>query len=288
MDITQLNTFIAVAKAGSFTEASERLHITQPAISKRIKTLEERIGSPLFDRLGQRILLTDAGELLLPRATDIVERMNNCLQDIQNLDAHVGGTITLGISHYIGLLRIPPILRAFSQQYPDVQLDIHFYDSETALDNVEQGLLDLAVVTLPNNPSIDTDRFTHEVIWRDELSCVVHQTHPLISEPSLDMAALANYPAILPQFDTVTGKLIQYAFDAHDVQLTAQHPTNNLDNIKVMISTGFSPECWSMLPTLMLKDSGLIELTVEDLAICRDLGVIHSSNKTLSNASKEL
>ncbi|WP_163014523.1 LysR family transcriptional regulator, partial [Pseudomonas viridiflava] len=106
-----LNAFIAIAEIGSFSGAGERLHLTQPAISKRIAGLEQQLNVRLFDRLGREVSLTEAGRALLPRAYQILNVLDDTRRDLTNLTGEISGRLTLATSHHIGLHRLPPVLR---------------------------------------------------------------------------------------------------------------------------------------------------------------------------------
>jgi DNA-binding transcriptional LysR family regulator len=151
MDNQNLKAFITVANCGSFSEAADRLYITQSAISKRIAQLELQIGKKLFDRIARQVSLTEAGKELLPRAQRILKEYENALQAINDLSGKATGTLRLAISHHLGLHRLPPILKQFSQQYPNVSLDIEFMDSEKAYEQVLQGESEVAVITPPQH-----------------------------------------------------------------------------------------------------------------------------------------
>jgi DNA-binding transcriptional LysR family regulator len=108
MDLANLNAFIAIAETGSFSGAGERLHLTQPAISKRIAGLEQQLKVRLFDRLGREVGLTEAGRALLPRAYQILNVLDDTRRALTNLTGEVSGRLTLATSHHIGLHRLPP------------------------------------------------------------------------------------------------------------------------------------------------------------------------------------
>ena len=148
MDNQNLKAFITVAEVGSFSEAADRLYLTQSAISKRIALLEQQIGKRLFDRIARQVSLTEAGNELLPRARRILQEYENALQAINDLSGEASGTLRLAISHHLGLHRLPPILKQFAQQYPNVTLDIEFMDSEKAYEQVLHGDSEVAVITL--------------------------------------------------------------------------------------------------------------------------------------------
>ena len=152
MDIPNLQAFIAIAETGSFSEASEHLYLTQPAISKRIAALEDELDTNLFDRVGRKTQLTEAGRALLPRAQKILLEIEDSRRALQNLSNTVGGVLRFATSHHIGLHRLPPVLRQYSKTFPDVELDIQFMDSEEACRAVEHGEMEMAIVTLPLHP----------------------------------------------------------------------------------------------------------------------------------------
>ena len=124
MDLNSLNTFIAIAETGSFSEAGERLHLTQPAVSKRIAALEQQLNARLFDRVGREVNLTEAGRALLPRAYQLLNVLDDTRRALNNLTGEVSGRLVLATSHHIGLHRLPPLLRAFTRAHPQVALDI--------------------------------------------------------------------------------------------------------------------------------------------------------------------
>src|SRR5690606_37510681 len=118
MDIANLNAFIAIAETGSFSHAADRLHLTQPAVSKRLAALESQLGVRLFDRLGREIGLTEAGRALIPRAYQILSVLDATRRALSNLNGDISGRLFLAPSHHIGLHRLPPLLRAFPRARP--------------------------------------------------------------------------------------------------------------------------------------------------------------------------
>src|SRR5690606_23491304 len=160
-----------------------------------------QVGSPLFDRIGRHISLTQAGLLLLPGARNILQEVTATRRALADLNGEVRGKLSIATSHHIGLHRLPPYLRQFSRQYPEVILDLHFLDSEQAYQDILQGRYDLAIVTL----SQDEDaRITAEPIWQDELCFVAAKNHTLAGAKSLKLAELSPYQAIMPDTSTYT------------------------------------------------------------------------------------
>lgn len=280
MDTQQLDAFVAVAETGSFSIAAERIHLTQPAVSKRVAQLEQQLNCRLFDRIARHTTLTESGKALLPRARAILQSVTDAEQVIHDLSGKITGQLRIAVSHHIGLHRVPDLLRRYSITYPEVVLEMDFMDSEIAYQEVRQGNFDIAVVTLAPEPQ---ERVESCAVWDDPLVLVAASDHPLTKNPSLTAAELCQYPAILPGLSTYTGRIIKQFFDREGSALNISMATNYLETIKIMVSVGFG---WSMLPATMVDDS-LSPLACADLALNRQLGYIHHRERTLSNAAQQ-
>lgn len=278
MDLRALHAFMTVADTGSFSEAANQLHLTQSAVSKRIAALEGDLGCTLFDRIGRRVALTEAGRALLPNARRTLEAAEDGRRAIRNLSGSIAGRLSLGTSHHIGLHRLPSVLQAFHADHPEVELDIRFMDSEQACLAVELGELELAVVTLPLTPMPTLD--TRE-IWPDPLAVVCGPRHPLASAHRPDLAALTRHPAVLPGRGTYTRQTVENALAPLGLELNVTMSTNYLETIKMLVSIGLG---WSVLPASML-DPGLCVLDIPELRLCRRLGLVRHRLRTLSNAA---
>ncbi|TNE76409.1 MAG: LysR family transcriptional regulator [Gammaproteobacteria bacterium] len=279
MDTQLLEAFIAVADSGSFSVAAERIHVTQPAVSKRIAQLEDILDCRLFDRIARTVTLTEAGEALLPRAHRILQEFADTRQAISDLSGEISGHLRLAISHHIGLHRLPPILKEFAQQHPSVNIDVDFMDSEKAYEGVLQGRFEVAVITLAPqaHPKVEAS-----IIWPDPLVFMVANDHPLCAESHPSLNTLCDYPAILPGLGTYTGRMARAVFEKHRVPLPATMATNYLETIKMMVSIGLG---WSLLPESMM-DEGLQVVHIPGIHIERQLGYIHHREKSLSNAAR--
>lgn len=278
MDIQTLRAFVAIATQGSFSDAARSLFITQPAITKRLHALEERLDCRLLDRTGRQVHLTAAGEVLLPQAQRILAEVENTTRMMHNLHQRVSGPLSFATSHHIGLHRLPGLLRDFTAQHPDVALDIHFQESELAYDAVRARDVEFAFVTLTGE---NDSRLMATTLWREPLVFVAARDHPLARRGSLSLTDLADTRAILPHPRSHTYQLIREAFDAAELPLTTALPVNYLETIKMMVSVGLG---WSALPAGMI-DHQLVALPLPGHAIERHLGVIRLRHRTLSNAA---
>ena len=279
METQNLRAFALVARNGSFSAAAEKLHLTQPAVSKRVAILEQQLGTELFDRIGRHVGLTEAGRALLPHAELIEQQLFTAEQSVRDLSGAVGGALRLATSHHIGLHRLPPILSQFSREFGDVHIDIDFMDSEQAYDLIMQSKIELAVVTLAPDSGAS---FVTVPVWHDPLEVMVSPDHVLASEGVSSLQELSLSPAVLPGLNTYTGQIVKQLFDSHHLTLNVSLATNYLETIRMMASVGLG---WTILPRSMRTDS-LLALDIPDLAIERILGVVYHRGRSLSRAAQ--
>lgn len=287
MDVHALTAFIAVAELQSFSRAAEQLYLTQPAISKRIKGLEEQLNSPLFDRHNRSLSLTNTGLSLLPKAREIVQLVSDTQLSMRNLNQQVEGRLKLGTSHHIGLHRLPPYLKSFVSLYPQAELNLSFMNSESAYQAIAQRQVELALTTLEasNNDSLP-EGIISEALWQDEMIFVCAIDHPLNELERVTLKDLSEYPAILPEANTFTFKLLAEKFKQQNLMLNTPMPTNYLETIKMLVSVGLG---WSLLPESMLENAektGLTALNLNQIKLTRPLGLLYLQGRTLSNAAK--
>jgi DNA-binding transcriptional LysR family regulator len=258
--------------------AADKLHLTQPAISKRIALLEEQLGADLFDRIGRNVSLTEAGRALLPHARAISQQLMTAEQSVRDLSGDVTGQLRLATSHHIGLHRLPPVLSRFSKAFPGVKIDIEFMDSEQAYELIMQGKIELAVVTLApkSEPRIITSP-----IWNDPLDFMAAKDHELVKKGRCELELLSQAPAVLPGLNTYTGQIVKQLFDQHELQLQVSMATNYLETIRMMASVGLG---WTVLPRSM-KDATLKAIKVPGVKINRTLGLVYHRRRSLSRAA---
>jgi DNA-binding transcriptional LysR family regulator len=280
MDWNELRAFLAVADQESFSNAARQLHLTQPAISKRIQSLESALGVRLFDRVGKRVYLTDAGRLLRPRAEGILRELGDAQTLLRNLHGRIEGTLSLATSHHVGLHRLAPVLKEFSQRFPSVRLDIKFVDSEVAHDMVAAAEAELAVVTLDPRAT----RALHSTaLWRDPLVFTAARDHELASRAGpITLPELAAEHAILPGLETFTGRIVMGLFTEAGLTIKTSMSTNYLETIAMLVGIGLG---WSVLPATLLSEQ-MTALDVRAPSLERQLGRVTNPDRTLSNAAR--
>ena len=279
MDIQNIRTFLAVSETESFSRAAEALHLTQPAVSKRIQTMEHFLDIKLFDRIGKSVQLTEAGLALIPAYQRILDELKDSERIISNLRETTRGHLRFATSHHVGLHRLPAVLGKFAKAYPDVDLELQFMDSEQACKQVLHGDIELGIVTLPSQPD---ERLQLETIWHDPMHCVVATGHPLASG-KVTRKQLLQTPSILPSHGTYTRALIDHALQLDD-NINILIETNYLETIKAMVETGLG---WGVIPDSMLDESLKI-INIKTVKMQRELGVVFHKSRTRSGPANAL
>lgn len=280
MDIQNIRAFLMVAESQSFSRAAEKLFISQPAISKRISTLEFALDCQLFDRLGKNVQLTQAGEALIPSYQRILAELDETERIISTLRTQVSGQLKFGTSHHIGLHRLPPVLRKYSDRFPEVELDIQFMDSEQAAALILKGNIELALITLPDSIK---KPLTTIPVWADPMKCVVAKDHVLAKQKMVTRKQLSNHGVLIQSHSTHTRDIIDDALKL-DSNIKVIMESNYLETIKAMIQNGLG---WGVLPESMIDDS-LHKLNIKGLKMERHLGILLHASKTLSSPAHAL
>jgi DNA-binding transcriptional LysR family regulator len=276
MQLAAFEAFVKVMETGSISAASEKLFVTQPAISKRIQSVENHFGVRLFEAVGRRVQATPAAEQIYPRIKHWLQDLADIQRALSHTQNQVQGRLKIGTSHHIGLHHLPDYLKAYTQTYPDVEFDIQFVDSEQAHHLLLAGEIEVAFLTLP--PSLDR-RLHYAVLWQDALCFVCAPFHPLAQRDSPALTDLVGYPCLLPSAHTYTTQITLAEFARHGLKPQVSMTTNALESIRMLVSIGLG---WSVLPQTLLNDD-LVVLDM-NLHLQRQLGMVWHPQRSQSTA----
>jgi DNA-binding transcriptional LysR family regulator len=190
VEFHQLRYFIAAAELSSMSQAAARVHVSQPALSRQIALLEDELGVALFDRVRQRIHLTEAGRYFLPRARQIVCDAETIGQQLQEQFGRARRTLRLGFLPVFLDDLVAPAVREFRQRHPAVQVSLHELSPRAQLDRIRAGQLDAGI--LGNIEEADRRHFTIQQLARYRLAAVVPDSHPLATKKSIRLGSLAK------------------------------------------------------------------------------------------------
>jgi DNA-binding transcriptional LysR family regulator len=198
MELQALRYFVEVVRQRGFTRASQALHVTQPAISKMVKALEEELGTPLLLRESRQVTLTDAGRILLERAQGVLDSLRVAEEEVLELSALRRGRLRIGMPPIVGVTFFAPLLAEFHLAHPGIDLVLREEGSHQIEALIIDRELDVGAVLLPT----DETTFATMPFVRDELRVVLAAEHPLAQRRSLALRELARMPFVLyrPEF----------------------------------------------------------------------------------------
>jgi DNA-binding transcriptional LysR family regulator len=234
MDIRQLEMFQAVAEEGSFTRAGERLHVSQSAVSRQIKLLEEELGGVLLHRRGKGVILTHPGELLLKTGNRLFRDIQDVVWQISETHQLRRGTLRLGGGMTVCIYILPKLLKKYRSLYKQVDLRVTSGTSESILRMVRNHEVDLGLLTLP---IVAKDL---EVIpaLKEEMGVVTALGHPLARKRSVQPQDLAKLPLILFEQGSNTRKVLDQFFLEEQIPVDLAMETENVEIIKAMVANG--------------------------------------------------
>ncbi len=196
MELRHLRYFIALAGSLNFTRAAERLHVTQSTLSHQIKQLEEELATPLFDRTGKRVALTEAGEEFLHHAQRALREIDTGLGALRQDPKTATGELRIGATHTFNLGFIPDCVAQFQRRHPQVRVRVEELAADQIALRLQQGSLDLGIAYRPSAPG----PLNFEPLYNEEMVLVVAQSHPLARRKRVRMVELHRLPmALLPE-----------------------------------------------------------------------------------------
>lgn len=236
LSFVHLKTFITVCRLGSFTKAAHELNLTQPAVSGHIASLEDEVGMKLFNRTGKKIVLTDAGEVVLKSARSILAKVENMRSELEDLRAFRGGTIRIGASKIIGVYMMPRILMAFRDQFPDIEMQISIHSAHTIAEQVEENAYDLAIVG--EGDPIVSPNIGIKKIGEDRLTIVAAPNHPLAAKKGLTLAEAARESFILSGRQTASLQSLHAYLKKQGITLKSSIEMDEAGAIKRAVESG--------------------------------------------------
>jgi LysR family hydrogen peroxide-inducible transcriptional activator len=193
MEFQQLRYICAIAESGSFSRAAEHCHVAQPSLSQQVSKLEDELGTRLFDRLGRRVRLTDAGKIFLPRARAILQEMEAARSEVDYERQDTKGSIAVGVIPTIAPYFMPSRVARFTQKFPDASLRIIEETTPILVEGVRNLSLDLAIMSLP----LKHREFEIIPLHKERLYAVLPRDHSLAKRKEILLGDLRTEPFVL-------------------------------------------------------------------------------------------
>ena len=272
----QLKVFEAAARHGSFTRAAEELFLTQPTISMQIKQLTKSVGLPLFEQVGKRLYLTEAGRELFATCRQIFETMDKFQMTIADLKGLKQGQLRLAVittAKYI----IPRLLGNFCQLYPGIDISLQVTNHELILDRMMGNLDDLYIMSqIPDHFDVNFQPFLE-----NPLIVLAPANHPLAKEKNIPIERLGEEAFIMREPGSGTRSAVQSLFEEHEVKVKVKLELGSNEAIKQAIAGGLGISVLSR-HTLLTDAAEFSILDVQYFPIKRTWYMVYPAGKQLS------
>jgi DNA-binding transcriptional LysR family regulator len=283
MNLRHLVSFVAVAESLNFSRAAEELHVAQPAVSQQIRALETELGVELFDRIGKRVTLTEAGRALLPHARQILGLVTQAENEVRERDQLKRGKTSLGAPPTVSTHLLPEKLLHFKQLWPGLEVTLREAGTQTLLSLIEDGKLDLAIISTDILP----ESVEHTPFLEEHYLLAVSPRHPFLGKrQTVKLADLSNEPFILfPEgykLREVTLAACRHAGFEPKVALDGGAMQSALE----FVGSGLGV---ALVPELALTESHNIHaVKISDQNLTRELGLVWLRGRSFSPAARTL
>jgi DNA-binding transcriptional LysR family regulator len=287
MEDHKLRVFCAVAETKSFSKASEVIHLTQPAVSLQIQAMEELYETRLFDRSGNTINLTPAGEILYKRAKEILALYAEAQQNISEITGAIKGSLSIGASSTIGNYLLPHIISAFKKKVPQVNISLVVSNTKTITERLNAGEIDIALV----EGDVSKQRFSVETLLSDELVVIMSPAHPWAERRNLPAIELTKEPLILREEGSGTRQIILKHLEEHGIKLDQLKITlvmGSTEAIKGAVEEGIGVSIMSGWAVRKAFKLGLLKAaTFKDLKFHRNFSIISPKRNYSTHTARE-
>ena len=283
MDVRDLQIFLSVAKYLNYTRAAEEVNLSQPSVSVRMRELERDLGSKLFEQLGKKIALTEAGHLLVPYATRIIGAMSDARHAIDELQGLERGLLRIGASTTPGMYLIPRTLAHFKRSYPKIEVHLAVRDTRQIEDGVIRNEFDFGFV----GGHLAGDEVDVLPWITDHLVLVVPPNHILARKKSVKIVDLRKERFILREPGSATRAAIVNHLQKADLAVETDMEMENPESVKKAVQSGLGIAFISKFAVeTELKAKSLVAIPVKGLDINRELKIVYRKDKHLSRASQ--
>ena len=274
----QLKVFEEVARTGSFTKAAEEMFLSQPTVSQQIKQLTKAVGIPLFEQIGKRIYLTDAGKEVLSVCKDISEKMSQLEMTLADLKGLKQGNLRLAVITTAKYF-VPRLLGQFRHRYPGIKIALQVTNRKQVLDRLSENVDDLYILGQPPE-GLDINL---RPILENALVAIAPSDHPLAGEKNIPLQRLAQEPFIIREAGSGTRMAVEQFFAENRVEMNVEMEIGSNEAIKHAIVGGLGISVLSRHVLALEGTRGpLTILDVEGFPIQRHWYIVYPSTKQLS------
>ena len=280
MTIRHLRIFAAVYQNMSITKAADQLHLAQPSVSLAISELEKYYGIRLFDRMSRRLHATEVGNKFYGYALHIVSMFDDMEKNVRDWD--LSAALRIGSSVTIGNCILPPLVRRFNRNYPDIQVTVSINNSATLEQKLADNSIDFALVEgLPSSSALVQIPFMD-----DRLCLILSPDHPLAKQDKVRLEDLKSYPLLLREQGSAGRDILESIAAYHQIPLSPSWESISTQSIINAAAQGLGI---SVLPNLLVKNAlqegVIIEKPLKDASLSRKFSIIYHQNKYLTRSA---
>lgn len=271
MRISDLKTFVTLADLRNFSTAAKQLHISQPALTRRLQKLEKIIGAPLFERTTRDVQVTPIGRELLASIRPIVLDAEQAIHHIQGYFSERVGQLKLSSIPTVSMLLFPAILNTFRNKYPHVKINVLDGNMTDIIENISHHKADIGIgLMLHQQPEL-----VFTPLYQESMLAVFHRNHPLAKENELTIEHLQTYPLVSNPSASGNRYIVQMYLQAKGIKPNWFHEAQSLAGVLSLISTS---DAISILPASLLQSPShthLVGKPITELLIRREIGLIY-------------
>lgn len=282
MTIRHMMIFLAVYRTGSITRAAEQLFMTQPAVSRAIQEMEKYYGVPLFERIHQRLSVTEAGKKFYHYALHIVDSFEQMEMEFRNWDEL--GILRVGATLTVGSMLLPKVLKEFQKMHPGITVRATVNDGSTLEMALENNELDLALV----EGEVLEDNLIAEMFSRDRLMLLLPTDSELLDRDELRLTDLAGYPHILREQHSISRRMVDHAYASRHITIDPFIESSSTHVIVQAVHEGLGISFLSDRLVRHSVESGFIaSRKLEDEGFVRNNYIVRHKNKLLTESAKD-
>ena len=284
MNLYHLKTFYYTAKYRSYTKAADMLGITQPAVTRQIQELQHSSDLVLFNRVGKKILLTDAGESMYALAEKIFELEAQVEENIRDFQQQKSGKISIVTSETFGGFYLPEIIINFNKNYPEIYLSVLTLNDFYVVENVSSLNYDLGFLSkeIVHPKIIVKELFTEDIVM------IVNPSHPLASREIIEPGELDNMPIIMHEAESGTRHILNEFRKKHGIRFNVVCDFSNNESIKTLVKKGMG---FSLISLNVVKDDikrgDLVSVRIKDDNLNRKYYIAYHKEKYLTKTLAE-
>ncbi|MEW5869798.1 MAG: LysR family transcriptional regulator [Chloroflexota bacterium] len=269
--LNELEVFLAAAEYSNFSQAARRLHISQPAVSQAIGSLEKNFGMALFTRQGRTVRLTEAGQALKPMAQELLSASRRVEETMASLQGEVVGEISIGCSTTSGKYLLPGLIARFRQRFPKVRINVWVSSRDTALDRLLSGRVAMSV----SSKRIEHRDLEYQEFFSDEVILVAPRSHRWARFGRIYADDLLDEPIILREEGAGTREVLMEGLLSRDISpdmLNVAMVLGNTEAIELAVEEGLGVAFISRLAAARCLAVGrIVEVKVEGMSLKRQI-----------------